>query len=430
MSTQSTPSILFTHHSRQQGFRLLELPPELADLLASDNPPILELKSPAANGSGLATTGSEYVNLCTPSQTYSVRQVQSSNSLHVLQPSSGVGVRKDDLRIVGVDAGAKEDGDGDGEGEDVDMNMDMDSDKNLNIEGTVTSIAKCGSTLELHKPAEGFSALPFLRPLLRVYDKGVWEDRDETRDEEGTVGPEATKMRRDVFDRLFADVPVSRAQCEREWVEVCAFFLLQNAVSKDSGLVSTSVCWWPSAEMKLEVWKRVVEGAVLQGIDLGKQFLVEDLWKSVLDDDGLAPFPRALFQAVIRRIRELADGTEGGFAESEMKWANIDKEACVRWVGEIYLETKAIGPASAIGECEFMNAWKDQLPESWREDVSKSNLPESCYMHPEPKTICFATEADRQKAKKNLPTDVSAATAAKKTRNWHELFKNKKRQKR
>jgi hypothetical protein len=49
-------------------------------------------------------------------------------------------------------------------------------------------------------------------------------------------------------------------------------------------------------------------------------------------------------------------------------------------------------------------------------------------MRLDPKTVCFATEADRQKAKKNLPTDDSAA--AKKTRNWHELFKNQKRQKR
>ncbi|KAL5003275.1 hypothetical protein BDV10DRAFT_68932 [Aspergillus recurvatus] len=51
-------------------------------------------------------------------------------------------------------------------------------------------------------------------------------------------------------------------------------------------------------------------------------------------------------------------------------------------------------------------------------------------MHPEPKTICFATEADRLKVKENLPSNTSAATAAKKTRNWHELFKNQKRQKR
>lgn len=39
MSTQATPSILFTHSTPQQGFRLLELPPELVDLVSSDDAP-------------------------------------------------------------------------------------------------------------------------------------------------------------------------------------------------------------------------------------------------------------------------------------------------------------------------------------------------------------------------------------------------------
>ncbi|RDW78635.1 putative sister chromatid cohesion protein Dcc1 [Aspergillus mulundensis] len=413
MSTQSTPSILFTNRSRQQGFRLLELPPELAELLSSENPPTLELKSPAPSNT-TNDAGSEYVNLCTDTQTYSIRQVQSSNSLHILTPSSGNGVRRGDLKIV---AGAGADGDDHGNGEDVDMDTDADADAddqglNLNVEGTVTSIAKCGSTLELHKPAEGFSAVPFLNKMVRVFDGAAWEDMNgaEAQDE-GITGKEA-------MERVFADVPVSRTQCEREWVEICAFVL-------PSPTATATTYWRPSAEMRLRVWKRVVEGAVLQGIDLGKQFLVADLWKSVLDDDdGVAPFPRPLFEAVVRRIRELADDL------TEMKWASIEKETCVRWVGETYLEAKAAGSASAVGESEFLNAWKDQLPEHWREDVSIAILPNKCYMQPEPKTICFATEADRQKAKKNLPSDTTAATAAKKTRNWHELFKNQKRQKR
>jgi hypothetical protein len=47
-----------------------------------------------------------------------------------------------------------------------------------------------------------------------------------------------------------------------------------------------------------------MEGAILQGIDLEKQFLVGDLWKSVLDDDDDSepPFPRALLEAVARRL--------------------------------------------------------------------------------------------------------------------------------
>lgn len=52
---------------------------------------------------------------------------------------------------------------------------------------------------------------------------------------------------------------------------------------------------------------------------------------------------------------------------------------------------------------------------------------EGSYTHPDPTTICFVNEADRHKLKKNLSADASAATTAKKSRNWHELFKNKRR---
>lgn len=42
MSTQAAESIRFTHTFPQQGFRLLELPSELLDLLSSENPPTYE----------------------------------------------------------------------------------------------------------------------------------------------------------------------------------------------------------------------------------------------------------------------------------------------------------------------------------------------------------------------------------------------------
>ncbi|KAJ0414933.1 hypothetical protein BJY00DRAFT_270402 [Aspergillus carlsbadensis] len=412
MSTQSAPSILFTHRSQQRGFRLLELPPDLAELLVSDNPPTLELKSPTQSqntpASASTTPVPEYVNLCTPSKTYSIRQVQSSNSLHILSPSTGGAVRKHDLSIVGEGVEGEE------EQEDVDM------DRNLNIQGTVTSIAKCGSTLELHTPPEGFSATVLLSAAVRVFGEEVeldWDgngDADMQGDEDGITGR--------ILDELFADIPVSRAQCESGWAAMCGFVISPRVGTSLASPVS-SHCWRPSAAKKLEVWKMIVDGAVLQGIDLGKQFLVRDLWRSVLDDDGNEPFPMPLFEAVVQRVREPGDGAGG-----DLKWASIDKDGCVRWVGELYLEATAPSAGSAIGESELLDAWRDQLPEAWRSDVSLSILPETCYMRPEPKTICFATEADRQKAMKNLPNDNSAA--AKKTRNWHELFKNQKRQKR
>lgn len=235
------------------------------------------------------------------------------------------------------------------------------ADDEVNLVETVTTIAKCGSTLELHTPSEGFSAVSFLERMLAVYD--------------GDEGSEAvgfdleSSEKEGIIRRVFEDVPVSRAQCEAGWIEICAFVL--GRVHKDED--ATRCCRRPSAKAKLEVWKRVLESAVLQGIHLDQQFLVSDLWKSVLDDGDEEPFPRALFEAIVRRVCE-ADGEAQGLFDGDMKWARIDKARCTRWVGETYLEARAPAQGSAIGLSEFLNDWKDHLPDSWRDEVALSKL--------------------------------------------------------
>jgi sister chromatid cohesion protein DCC1 len=256
----------------------------------------LQLKSSTQSqttpsSSSTTTPVPEYVNLCTPNKTYSIRQVQSSNSLHILTPSTGGAVRKHDLSIVGE------------EEEDVDM------DRALNVTGIMTSIAKCGSTLELHTPPEGFSATGFLSAAVRVFGKGMELDGEGDADVYMQSDEDATTRR--ILDELFADIPVSRAQCESGWAELCGFVIPARDGEPLASPVS-SHCWRPTAGKKLEVWKMIVDGAVLQGIDLGKQFLVRDLWRSVLDDEGNEPFPRPLFEAVVQRVRESGDGSGGG----------------------------------------------------------------------------------------------------------------------
>ncbi|PLB51108.1 sister chromatid cohesion protein Dcc1 [Aspergillus steynii IBT 23096] len=399
MSTQAARSILFTHTSPQQGFRLLELPPDLAEQLSSKNPPTLELKSPSSSLSPVTTDpeAREYVNLCTATQTYRIRQVQSSNSLLVMRPSDG-GAQRGDISIVGGDQ------------------------DELNLVETMTSVSKCGSTLELHTPAGGFSALPSLERRLRVYDVVSSERESES---EGHADEDLDPIeRQEVLSRVLADVPVSRAQCEQGWIELCAFVLPRGTEDDLS-----SWCWRPSSRVKVDVWRRVVEGSVLQGIDLGKQFLVSDLWRSVLDEGGEEPFPQPLFEAVVRRVCESGVERDQVLAGTKMKWASIDKTSCARWVGETCLEAMAPTTTSAMARDDFLKTWRNHLPEPWQDEVKLSKLTENSYKHPEPTTICFVNETDRQKAKKNVSTDASAATAAKKTRNWHELFKNQKRQK-
>ncbi|KAK6430116.1 hypothetical protein LTR95_013734 [Oleoguttula sp. CCFEE 5521] len=84
MSTQSSAGIPVSllPEEQHQHFRLLELPPELLEILTSANPPTLYFKSsevapgePAGNAV-----------LCTHDKTYNIRQKNSSNTVYVLQP--------------------------------------------------------------------------------------------------------------------------------------------------------------------------------------------------------------------------------------------------------------------------------------------------------------------------------------------------------
>lgn len=128
---------------------------------------------------------------------------------------------------------------------------------------------------------------------LRLYDRRD-EDGDITMDDVASSEPLGAKEMRAAREQIFQDIPVSTAQCEQGWMELCAFVDWGEEVAG----------WRPSARARLRVWKQLVEGAVLQSIDLEKQFLVGDLWKSVLDEDDEQepPFPRALLEAVVRRI--------------------------------------------------------------------------------------------------------------------------------
>lgn len=305
MATQDTRGILFTHTQHQQGFRLLELPPDLEALLTSKDAPVyvdssvisffdypapaslsqsilinrchrLELKSPSTALAQAVVDPSalEYVNFCTPTQTYRIRQVQSSNSLHILRPSPG-NISQADIKVVAEE--------------------DEDSGALKIPDDAVSSIAKCGSTLELHVPPGGFSAVPFLEKSLQLYDPRSGDDdgdvmMDESSDSPVKKGPAEVRRLRDL---VCADIPVCATQCEQGWVEICAFIDGKHELT----------CWRPSARICLNVWKRMMEGAVLQGIDLEKQFLVGDLWKSVLDDDDMPePFPKACLEAVVRKL--------------------------------------------------------------------------------------------------------------------------------
>ncbi|OQO00111.1 hypothetical protein B0A48_13897 [Cryoendolithus antarcticus] len=84
MSTQSSTGIPVSllAEAQHQHFRLLELPPELLEVLTSANPPTLYFKSAEVVAGGSAGNAV----LCTHDKTYNIRQKNSSNTVYVLQP--------------------------------------------------------------------------------------------------------------------------------------------------------------------------------------------------------------------------------------------------------------------------------------------------------------------------------------------------------
>lgn len=67
----------------------------------------------------------------------------------------------------------------------------------------------------------------------------------------------------------------------------------------------------------------------------------------------------------------------GERTDTSLPGASFDKVECTQWVGEAYLAVTAPTVSSAVGRSEFIRAWKDCLPESWREEAVVSKLPVS-----------------------------------------------------
>ncbi|KAK2759158.1 hypothetical protein FQN54_003258 [Arachnomyces sp. PD_36] len=386
MSTQDGHSIRFTQTSPQNTFRLVELPPELLEEISSDKTKPLYLKSlpppppPGQNQPkqwGRSYKEREYVNICTQTKSYRVQHVHTSNSIVLVRPSFG---------NVGSDATG-------------------DEDRSPGFQDTVTGIAKCGSTLELLEVEDAVtSAITFLERGLHVYDHlGGGVDAMDV--DGGTTGTGADK--RLSKDAILKDVPLSPAECETAWIELCAF------VHTDG---KKELCWRPSEEAKLDVWKKILEGSVIQGIELDKQFLVKDLWKAVNDeDDGDPPFHRELFEAVVKRLMDKQSLEACKLGKAELKWANLDKEATVHWVAETYLGASAPTTAAAISRGEFVTNWKGHLPEVWRDEAASADFRDGHFEYPDATTICFS--------KKTLTQKRVEAELANDPTNWHERLR-------
>ena len=87
-----------------------------------------------------------------------------------------------------------------------------------------------------------------LRPLLAalaVYDESDILMDERTEEDDHPLSPSEIVHER---SKVFADIPFSRAECERAWKHICAFV----HKNKESGAIG---CHRPSARAKLLAWE-------------------------------------------------------------------------------------------------------------------------------------------------------------------------------
>lgn len=274
--------------------------------------------------------------LCTPTKSFQIRQVQTSNSVFVTQPT---------LAAHGNDIPSP----------------------------TTCAIAACTATLELH-PADA-SAVAHLEDALPVYDMAGGEV--------DTTHNGKTKA------AAFADIPLSDGQCEHAWTELVAFESSGNS-------------YRPSVNTLRQVWSSINAAALAEGMKLDSQFLGYDLAELVREEG----YPTSLAQAIFGHLAVAGQDISG-------QWSCLDRRKVVSFVGRTLLQAKRGSAGHSIAD--FIEEWKDSLPESWREDADLQAI-DGAYNNPTPVTIVAKTNSASAAPESVAPK----ATAAK--GKWHERF--------
>lgn len=203
------------------------------------------MKSKSLEANSHLAPGQKNAVLCTDDSTFDLRQVHSSNSVHLIVPTE---IKADPYTHAPGNIG-------------------------------LTAIAQCTTTLELVPVSP--DATSILKEALPLYNASVGlVERDIGIENSSKSAESGTKQ--DVFD----NVPVSRRELEEAWLNLCAFETRGHA-------------WIPSALDRSEVWKSIISAATLENADLVKGFSPSTLKHVVIEQDA---YPEDLVDAVLRRL--------------------------------------------------------------------------------------------------------------------------------
>ncbi|KAL8707583.1 MAG: hypothetical protein Q9220_007424 [cf. Caloplaca sp. 1 TL-2023] len=220
-SSQRDPGIAFNLDVEHSSFRLLELPSSLLNIITSDNPPSLCLKSTAPSDANLGPAV-----LCSDDHTFYLRQVHSSNSIFILQPSTSK------------------------------------SDSQASPEShAVTAISRCDATLE---------AIPYSPSTLQLLKEGL--PILNASEEDNLLTSHQKRSRQSISN----DIPVSIQEFEQAWNDLCAVEI-------------EGVAWLPSPSLLWKTWKSIIAACSLESWALDAGVNIELLRHAVEEDDIPTP---------------------------------------------------------------------------------------------------------------------------------------------
>lgn len=197
--------------------------------------------------------------LCTRDQTFELRQVQTSNDLHLLRPTT-------------CDATSSE----------------------YSTNG-VAAIATCASTVELYPVTDKAEAQTLLSTLLPVYRLGMTID---------TLSPSKFRYKHTAV----ANLPFDDAACERAWTDVIAF-------------EAPTGCYRFGETDLLALWHLINNAAIADSINLERMFQIEVVVKLVRD--GRTELPGSAVESFIHLLGADEDAKDGWVKIDKIKTVRL-----------------------------------------------------------------------------------------------------------
>jgi sister chromatid cohesion protein DCC1 len=338
------------------------------------------------------TKGAEsgYVHLCSPTQTYQVQQVSTSNSLFVTQPATLLNQSISTNRPKGETDAAHED------------------EVALSATGALKAIGQVNSVLEL-KPVQ-LDVQGLLQSVVPVWK---WSNTD-TIDIDEVAANGVAVSKREIFDQ----VPAPEAQIEDAWRKLFAFEVRGHGYVPDQETLYRA---WEEA-MDIFVSEEGREAELSSHIFLEGGYLCEDDNRELLEVVGRSIW----WSPVLRKPTETATGQDED--------GKLDETLTTAWVGKLVLQHMASGDKSVDVE-QFMTVWRNLLPEKWGRGIGIDMLSQGSYqletsvdgvaMIRTGVEVGRATDSSTKEEAglESVAKDANARVGTTGKRKWHEKFK-------